>query len=974
MKKVWYIIVLLLVSFSAHAQFELEQGRQLYYSNQFEESIKVLKTAVKKGSAVQRYEAITLLAQANAAMNNPEEAERWYRNLVSGRWRKAGAAFKVDVVDALIDYGNAQRNNGKYAEARSTFLRAMEEQDGEKTELLNYYIASVDSAVAWSNPNLEPGYVVKNTPAIVSKGREFSPVIYNDSILVFCKAPSISSQLDLVSTNIAAGTAIKDIKSPKDFNSTFNSPQHEGPLTFSRDGKRVFFTRTIEGVTDKKNREQNNVLHIFYSEKTEDGKWSEPTDVFPFNNMNYSTAHPALSLTGDRLYFMSDKEGGAGKSDIYYSDFTGSGWSEAVNIGKEINTPGNELFPYMMGDTLFFASDMHPGMGKLDLFYSTKDRKDRWTKPQNMMPPINTIYDDFGMTFFGGDQKGFFSSNRTEGKGDDDIYAFIVKKRPSLFVDGPFVRFDNDALFGDLKYRITDKDQTAVPLDSTKDYFSFQPFAGDTYKAEMLKDGLTDNEVFFKHGGPANKYEYLNLEVRALPKAVLVKGLVKDRNTPLADQEVLVLKEGIPADTAYTNGKGVFSYATPPDNNYTFLALTDEGKADFIRRNLLNYNVMVRSSNNTLLQDVKANLSINDRPWGDFNTGVNGIFSFKAMKGQKVSLNLEKNKYANTDTSFTALPDTDDPESMLVNLFLTMYPDIGETATVKGNVRAAGEPVKNAQVTVFSNGKIVQLLPSDEKGDFKLRLQPEQYYNLVVTSPGFFQYDTLILTDERTVAEKLLVGLSPIVVNKDVRLENIYYDYNKYNIRRDARNTLNKIVTFMEANPKAIIELNAHTDDRSDEPYNLKLSQKRAESAREYMIAEGINASRVTAKGYGEAQLLIPQAQSEFEHQINRRTQFKVVGYIDYTSVNDSKILAGNGKEYIIHIASVKELLPPQHPVFKLFPGKVKSAISSNNTIKYFAGPYNSRSTAEDNVVEIEKLGFESVSIEEYEDGRMAIE
>ena len=75
----------------------------------------------------------------------------------------------------------------------------------------------------------------------------------------------------------------------------------------------------------------------------------------------------------------------------------------------------------------------------------------------------------------------------------------------------------------------------------------------------------------------------------------MVKGLVKDRNTPLARQEVLVLKEGIPADTAYTDSKGIFRYATPPDNNYTFLALTDEGKADFIRRNLLNYNVMVRS-------------------------------------------------------------------------------------------------------------------------------------------------------------------------------------------------------------------------------------------------------------------------------------------------------------------------------------------------------------------------------------------
>ena len=221
----------------------------------------------------------------------------------------------------------------------------------------------------------------------------------------------------------------------------------------------MFFTRTVEGVTDKKARERKDVLHIFYSEKTEDGKWSEPTDVFVFNDMRFSTAHPALNLPATGFILCLIKKAEQAKSDIYYSDFTGSGWSEAINIGKTINTPGNELFPYVLGDTLFFASDMHPGMGKFDLFYSVKTSLGKWSKPENMRPPINTIYDDFGMTFHEDNQKGFFSSNRTEGKGDDDIYAFIVKKKPGLFVDGPFVRFDNDALFGDLKYQAFDKDE-----------------------------------------------------------------------------------------------------------------------------------------------------------------------------------------------------------------------------------------------------------------------------------------------------------------------------------------------------------------------------------------------------------------------------------------------------------------------------------------------------------------------------------
>ena len=116
-------------------------------------------------------------------------------------------------------------------------------------------------------------------------------------------------------------------------------------------------------------------------------------------------------------------------------------------------------------------------------------------------------------------------------------------------------------------------------------------------------------------------------------------------------------------------------------------------------------------------------------------------------------------------------------------------------------------------------------------------------------------------------------------MNKSIVLDNIYYDLNKSEIRPDAAKELDKLVIIMKDNPSISIELSSHTDDRSSVDYNQDLSQRRAESAVVYIIDKGINENRIIAKGYGESQLLITNAKNEEEHQINRRTEFKVTSY-----------------------------------------------------------------------------------------------
>ena len=147
-----------------------------------------------------------------------------------------------------------------------------------------------------------------------------------------------------------------------------------------------------------------------------------------------------------------------------------------------------------------------------------------------------------------------------------------------------------------------------------------------------------------------------------------------------------------------------------------------------------------------------------------------------------------------------------------------------------------------------------------------------------------------LLSAKNVEFEKNLI-LDRIIVNKSIVLDNIYYDLDKADIREDAALELDKLVVILEDNPNISIELSSHTDDRASVDYNQDLSQRRAESAVSYILSKGLDQNRVSAKGYGESQLLIQNAKTEDEHQVNRRTEFKVTSYefIDSSTSEDEE-------------------------------------------------------------------------------------
>jgi outer membrane protein OmpA-like peptidoglycan-associated protein len=185
----------------------------------------------------------------------------------------------------------------------------------------------------------------------------------------------------------------------------------------------MYFTRNNYGKKLKRDKNGVNNLKIYRSRKV-DGAWTEATEL-PFNSDEFSTGHPALSPDGKQLYFVSDRPGSLGETDIFVVDvYEDGGYSDPRNLGPEINTERKEMFPFISDKKLYFSSNGHIGLGGLDIYEVAIDEENGFQQVKNMGKPVNSKKDDFSYIVNEGTQKGFFASNRRGGKGDDDIYSF----------------------------------------------------------------------------------------------------------------------------------------------------------------------------------------------------------------------------------------------------------------------------------------------------------------------------------------------------------------------------------------------------------------------------------------------------------------------------------------------------------------------------------------------------------------------
>lgn len=238
-----------------------------------------------------------------------------------------------------------------------------------------------------------------------------------------------------------------------------NGATEMGVCCFSADGRTMYFTysKPING--------KDQGAKIYMSNRAS-GEWGEPQEVKLFNDSTISCGHPALSASGDTLYFASDNPDGYGGKDLYMAEWDGSAWTAVQNLGSTINTADDEMFPSVRKDgSLYFSSKGHAGYGGLDIFRA--ERQDSVWHLINLGAPFNSSGDDFGITFAGETENGFFSSNRGQKKGYDLIYSFTLPEM-IISIEGKVTDAGGEAL-GDGMLRLVGDDGTNTKMQVKKD-------------------------------------------------------------------------------------------------------------------------------------------------------------------------------------------------------------------------------------------------------------------------------------------------------------------------------------------------------------------------------------------------------------------------------------------------------------------------------------------------------------------------
>lgn len=348
-------------------------------------------------------------------INSTPKAVAAYRNMV--RYNKA-------TVDDRLELGRQLLKNGDYKQAAEQFRVVLDSMPDNV--LARNGLLSAQQAPVWKKQGSR--YTVKRMDVFNSRRAEYSPMLSGDQ---FDQLYFSSTRNDATGDELSGITGTKngDIfvsqkddkgkwSKPEVVNGGLNTEADEGASCLSPDQREMYLTQCV---TDPS---YPRYAQIVKSNRS-DAAWGKASSVELTKDTLSCFAHPAVSPDGQWLYFVSDMPGGKGGLDIWRVRITSAGYGGVENLGEPINTPGNEMFPtFRPNGDLYFSSDGHPGMGGLDIFIAHPGKAGRYVL-EHPGYPLNSQGDDFGMTFEGVKNRGFFSSNRNDGRGWDHIYSFV---------------------------------------------------------------------------------------------------------------------------------------------------------------------------------------------------------------------------------------------------------------------------------------------------------------------------------------------------------------------------------------------------------------------------------------------------------------------------------------------------------------------------------------------------------------------
>lgn len=433
MTKTSTLLILLTVLIYASCSYtqKIRDGKTAFERKQYAVAETLLKKEYDKAeSRVEKGKIAFLLAESYKNLNNNDQAINWYENAYNNQFG----------YEAQKELAYALKKAERYGEAAIAF-KELGLEIGSPYEYRKE-ISACKVAEGWKKIK-KTEYQI-SLPDFNSGKADYAPAFYADNTLVFTSDRKSSTGED---TYNWTGNEFSDLfkvdlttNSVDAFDPVINSENNEGTIAFNGDFTEAVFTRCFG--------EKNEDAYCKLMFSTNQGVgWSQP-EVLPFQEVNVNYGQPSLSKDGKTLYFVAEHPDGWGGTDIWITQKNDQGeWSEPKLESRSINTIGNEGFPFIDEDTLYFSSDFHQGMGGLDVFKTYKLNTGGWSPAFNLKPPVNSGYDDFGFIVdYTSDrtadvlQKGYFTTTRPDlGIGDDDIFQFEKRKIPEEVVEVPEV-------------------------------------------------------------------------------------------------------------------------------------------------------------------------------------------------------------------------------------------------------------------------------------------------------------------------------------------------------------------------------------------------------------------------------------------------------------------------------------------------------------------------------------------------------
>ncbi len=486
----WVIIAVFINGCSAKNYLRIAESA--YRFGEYSKAIESYKKAYNKSKDYSAKTDLSVkLASCYQRIGQYDRASVWYRN-----------AYRRDEknLTIILSYARILQACGKYDDAIPLYEAYL--KNSHENRIAQNGLTGCQNAKMWIEKPSR--YEVSAVHELNSRWSDYSPTFSGnkeDEVLFS------SSRLPRKKKKVSriTGEGYSDIyysvfdaqkqkwanPKPIDTQQLINTPEDEGAPSLGNQGDVLYFTRCPYV------RNKNNGAMIFRS-VCSGGQWTEAERV-ELGGDSLVSAHPSISADGKTLYFVSDRPGGYGGMDIWKIEKKEKGWSAPVNMGPQINTPGNETFPCIRenGD-LYFSSDYYPGMGGYDLFKAHLSGTGTWSI-ENLKAPINSSGDDFGICFIGKEEKGMFSSNRM-GSRSDDIYSFYLPPK-EFKLYGEVLNKETEQREKNSSVRIIGTDGTMLKVNSIDGKFQLKLKSETEYVCAAFKDGYLNAKEKFSTKG-----------------------------------------------------------------------------------------------------------------------------------------------------------------------------------------------------------------------------------------------------------------------------------------------------------------------------------------------------------------------------------------------------------------------------------------------------------------------------------------